>query len=177
MTITIKGQTRRAFTFPAKMPDAFRFYCNAPVILKLLPHISLTHTYGPDCFRMLYSTTELGVYRIRLYCDVRVQPDLENRTLRFIPFDGSMPVEPESGLSTSTGQGHYSSESVFHDEGSQTRVDYSLQLNASLPAPLSAIFMPPGVRDAIAAGITDRRIREIAGGFIERSIRLYNHKA
>ncbi len=128
---------------------------------------------------MLYHTTELGVYEVRIYCDLQVDNVSEvdgKKILKFCPWDGIEPVEPCTGMKEMSAQGLFSSESVFHEIGDQTRIDYSLKLEAHLPVPTVAFFMPPSVRDRIASSITHWRISEIAEGFIYRSIRAYERE-
>jgi hypothetical protein len=55
-------------------------------------------------------------------------------------------------------------------EGEQTRIEYELDLQAELPTPLALRVVPGGVLNRISYNITNWRIDEIAGGFIENSI-------
>jgi hypothetical protein len=168
--IKIAGSFRRSFIFPAELPVAFAFYADLGRILNYLPHILLVRSYGHDRFRMLYCTTELATYRIRLFCDLRATLDGNGRTLEISPLDDIPPVRGQAGLRSATTQGYYRSRSVFHENGHDTRIDYSLQLQADLPTPLGLRFMPGSVVNRIAKNITNWRMREIADGFIERSI-------
>jgi hypothetical protein len=168
--IRVAGSTRRSFAFPAELPIAFAFYSDLSRVLNYLPHIFLVQAYDYDQFRMLYSTTELGMYHIRIFCDLQAQLDEEERVLLIKPLDASPPVRAKAGFKSATAQGYYYSESVFHATGDETVIDYRLQLRAALPTPLGLRFMPGAVINRIAHNITRWRIREIVDGFIERSI-------
>jgi hypothetical protein len=116
----------------------------------------------------------LGLYRIRIFADV--QTLLENgRVLHVRPLDRQPPVHPEAGAQSATTQGYFTSQSIFHDAGSQTRIEYKLQLRADLPTPLGLRIMPGLVVGGIARSITNMRIREIVEGFIDRSIDAFPH--
>ncbi len=69
--LRIAGSSRHTFSFPADLPTAFAYYSDVGRILTYLPHIFLVQAYAYDQFRMLYSTLELGVYHIRIFCDLR----------------------------------------------------------------------------------------------------------
>jgi hypothetical protein len=172
--IKVSGSARRRFVFPAELPIAYAYYGDVSRLLNYLPHIRLVRAYGPDRFRLMYSTTELSAYHIRIFADVQTTLD-EGWVLRVHPLDGIEPVKTEVGVHSSTTQGFFSSESFFRDEGSETEVEYSLQLQARLPTPLALRFMPGILVDRIAKSIVSMRIREIAEGFIEHSIFAFPH--
>jgi hypothetical protein len=168
--IKISGAIRRSFVFPAELPVAFAYYADLDRIFNYLPHILLVQAYGYDRFRMLYCTTELATYHIRIFCDLQATLNGNERTLSISPLDDIAPVNGQAGLRSATTQGYYSSRSVFHENGRETQIDYSLRLRADLPTPLGLRFMPGAVVNRIAKNITNWRMREIADGFIQRSI-------
>jgi hypothetical protein len=169
--IKIAGSARRTFIFPADLPTAFAYYSDVDRVLTYLPHISLVRAYAYDKFRILYSTIELGMYHVRIFCDLRTTLNGDKQqALRITPLDNVPPVKPEASLNSITAPGHYSSASVFYAAGDKTRIDYSMTLQAKLPTPLGLRLMPGTVLDSVAGSITESRIHEIASGFIERSI-------
>lgn len=168
--IEIAGSTHCSFAFPAELPTAFAYYSDLDRILTYLPHIFVVRAYRFNQFRMLYSTTELGVYRIRIFCDLQARLDEKERTLSIIPLNGVPPAKTTKGVKSATTQGVFSSKSVFHPAGDETTVEYSLELRADLPTPGGLRFMPRSVVNHVAHSITRWRISEIAEGFIERSI-------
>ena len=167
--INVVGSASRSFVFPADLPMVYAFYGDVGRLLNYLPHISLVRAYEPDRFRLLYSTTELGTYQIRIFADVQTTLD-KGWVIRVHPLDGMPPVKAETGVNSSTAQGYFTSRSAFKEVGDHTRVEYSLQLRAQLPTPLGLRLMPGMVVDRIAASITHMRIREIVDGFIKRSV-------
>lgn len=171
--ITINGSVQRSFVFPADIPTAFDYYKDMSRTLNFLSHISILDRYDEERYRVLYKTTELSIYRVRIICDIQVESDPYNGLLLIHPICESYPVKTQSGLYSLSGQGLYSSESNFTSEGDQTRIDYKLELHASLPVPLGLRFMPGAVINSIARNITQWRINEIAEGFIERSVRAF----
>jgi hypothetical protein len=166
--IKVTGSADRSFTFPGELPVAYAYYADVGRVLSYLPHICLVQAYGPDSFRLLYSTTELGTYHIRIFADVQTTLG-EGWVVRVRPLEGVRPVKTQAGLRSSTTQGYFSSQSVFQDNGDKTQIKYSLQLQADLPTPLGFRLMPGAMVDRIARSITNMRIREIADGFVERS--------
>jgi hypothetical protein len=170
--IKVYGSARRTFNFPADLPTAYAYCSDVERILTYLPHIFLVQAYAVDQFRMLYSTLELGVYRIRIFCDLRTTLDVsrDRRAIHISPLTDVTPVVPKASLSASVAQGYYASSSVFHDEGKKTRIDFSMTLQAKLPTPLGLRLMPASIVNGIAGNITNARIHEITNGFIQRSI-------
>lgn len=173
--IKIEGSVRRSFTFPADLPLAFAYYSDLSRLLPYLPHISLVRVYSYNQFRVLYDSTELGAYHIRVFCDVQAQLDGENKILHVNPSTIAPPVETSADAQSTTAQGYFSSRTVFLDRGARTRIEYSLQLRANLPPPLGLRLVPGMMVNRIARNITGRRMRETLEGFIERSIDAFPH--
>jgi len=172
--IRVAGSVHRSFVFPAELPLAYAYYADIGRVLSYLPHICLARTYGPDRLRLLYHSTELGLYQIRIFADVQTSLE-DGRVLHVRPQDRLPPVQPQSGAHSAMAQGYFTSQSTFHDLGSQTRIDYILRLRADLPTPLGLRVMPGLVVGGIARSITNMRIREIVEGFIDRSIDAFPH--
>jgi hypothetical protein len=171
--ITIAGSVHRSFKFPGHLEAAFDYYADIRRTLNMLPHISIVRQYAADQFRMMYSTTELGVYRVRMLCDIQVELDREACVLRIQPMPNSLPVTVEAGVYSLTGQGFFASQSLFRNTGEHTQVEYRFRLSAELPVPFGIRFMPESVLNGIASSITQWRIEEIVDGFIQRSVETY----
>ena len=172
--IRVAGSVHRSFVFPAELPLAYAYYADIGRVLSYLPHICLARTYGPERLRMLYHSTELGLYRIRIFADVQTHLE-DGGVLHVRPLDSLPPIQPEAGVHSTTAQGFFASQSIFHEMGNQTRIEYKLQLRADLPTPLGLRVMPGLVVGGIARSITNMRIREIIEGFIDRSIDAFPH--
>jgi hypothetical protein len=171
--ITISGSVHRSFTFPAELPSAFAYYADLPRTLNMLPHITCAQHYSETQYRMLYKTTELGIYNVHLMCDIQATLDREAWILRISPMNAVRHQTTEAGIYSLTGFGYFTSESIFINCGSQTKIDYHLNLRARLPVPFGIRFMPTPVVNSIANSITAWRIEEIVEGFIERSVQAY----
>ena len=172
--IKVVGSTSLTFEFPAELPLAFEYYSDFSRVLHYLPHISIIKKLSADQYRMLYKTTELGIYRVKIFCDLQVTCDRDTNTLSIGPPNSSVkPVKPRAGLYSLTGQGCYSSQTIFHAAGNLTKIDYSLNLHSELPVPLGLRLMPESLINNIAGSITNWRTQEIAKGFIEKSIAAY----
>jgi hypothetical protein len=172
--IKISGSVHRSFTFPADLETAFNYYCDMNRTLNFLPHITILQRYADGQYRMLFSTTELGIYRVRVVCDMQAIEDRKNWVLRIVPFDQVRSIQSEAGMYSLTGQGYYTSKSTFKSISDQTEIEYALDLDAQLPLPLGLRFMPGSVVNSIARNITRWRIHETAEGFIERSMRAFS---
>lgn len=171
--ITLNGSTQRQFAFPDTLAAATRYYRNFDAIFDFLPHISLVQKYGPNRYRALYHTIELGVYRVKIYCDLQIHFDEAHQTLSVSPFSGPTPVKQSVSVQALVAQGQFSSQSVFVARGDETQIDYRLKLTAALPKPFGLSLVPDNVMNQITHSIADWRIHEIAGGFIDRSIAAY----
>ncbi len=175
--IKIAGTTRQTFSFPADVTTVSTFYRDFSSILHYLPHIQLVRAYGPDQFRVMYHTLELGVYRVRIYCDLQVRYDEATQTLHVAPLLNKPSVRSKATVHSLTAQGYFTSRSIFRSRREHSLVDYQLSLEAWLPKPFGLMLMPDGVIEQIASNITEWRIREIAGGFIARSLEEYREQA
>jgi hypothetical protein len=169
--IQVTGTYHRTFRFPADLNTSFHYFRDIPHILGLIPHITLLQSSPAQHYRMLYHTTELGLYQVKIYCDLRAEVDEQTRTLRIhSQQNGFAPVKTGVSMYGLTGLGEYSSLSTFREAGEQTEIDYQLRLHFGVPAPLALRLLPRGALESLASSITNQRIVEIAEGFIRRSI-------
>jgi hypothetical protein len=171
--IRIAGSVARTFTFPADLPATRAYFTDYAHIFGQLPHIRKVKTYGPGQYRMLYHTTELNIYDVKIYCDLQARFDEARQSLIVRPLDQAAPVKARVTLKSLSGQGLYSSVSTLAEAGSQTQVHYRLRLEAALPKPIGLSMVPDSVLNRIAHSITLYRIREIAEGFIEHALADY----
>ncbi|GJM42491.1 MAG: hypothetical protein DHS20C20_27730 [Ardenticatenaceae bacterium] len=169
--LNITGSIKRAFVFPAVPQTALTYYSDISRVTQFLPHISLVHTYANHQIRMLYETMELGVYTIQIYSDMESLVDWEKMVLQLYPvkLETADPIQAETSMRQTTGQGLFAIDTHFFDMGNQTRIEYAIRLKAELERPLGMRLMPKRVVNRLAQNITDGRIREIADGFIKKS--------
>lgn len=168
--IRLAGTAKRSFLFPSNMDTAMRFYADMGGLFKYLPHIMLVKTYSEKQFRVLYSSTELSIYQIQLYCDLEVKSDQENALIEVGTLYGKRPINPKAGMHSSRGAAKFVSTSQFKPEGDQTRIYYHLTLSGELPTPKAFSLVPGAITNHIAESIANRRIFEIADGFIAGSL-------
>lgn len=171
--LKIAGAIRRTYIFPAPLPAARQFYTQLDRLFDYLPHITMVEQVDQKRFRTVYESTELGAYSIRIYADIQGEFDDDANVLYIRPFDTFKPFKSKARVNSSAGQGLFGIRSTFTSAGRQTRIEYELDLTANLPRPLGLRFMPGSVLDRIANGITQRRMREIAEGFVENSIEAF----
>lgn len=169
--LKINGSARLSFTFPADRQTTFIYFSDMARLTSHLRYIEIDASFPDNRYRLRYDSSELNAYDIHVVCDVVLDATDRYNTIYVHPVQGSIPVEAKATMSATFGQGFYSSEANFYDvEGDQTRIEYKLSLHAELPRPSSMRLMPGRVVDKIAQGITNKRIREIAEGFITDSI-------
>lgn len=168
--IKIAAKARFSFMFPADRKTTFEFYSDMNRMANYLQHIELVHSQSDSEFRLYYNTVELGTYHIHVYCDVRMDNQPDDFLISIVSVENLPPIETEVTINATTTRGFYSSESTFHEEGEETRVEYTLSLQAKPPRPKGMRFMPSKMVDKIANNITNHRMREIAEHFIESSI-------
>jgi hypothetical protein len=174
--IQISGSTKRVFLFPANLQKAFVFYSDIPRSIDYLPHISLVRSFAPDQYRLLYSSLESGLYRVKIYCDVLTLLDNQKRFIRIQPLEVNPPVKSETGLNSMTSQGHYDSGITFSESGDQTRIEYSIRMDARLPVPLTLRLVPNALLNGSAQRKLSLHTDEIMDRFIEWSISAFSHE-
>jgi hypothetical protein len=174
--IQLAGSAHRSYLFPADLPAAFAYHCDLARSMRFLPHISIVERYAPDQLRLLYSATESGMYRVRIFCDVLITADRSNYRLRIGPLTGHASVKNEVRLNAMTCQGHYDSEIAFSAAGQQTQIEYRLNLRASLPTPVTLRLIPTALINGAAHNILHLRVAEIMSSFIDQSLRAYSRE-
>lgn len=172
--IPMAGSAERSFVFPAELPAAFAFLGDIKRSFAFLPYISIAVTYSEDQYRLHYHALEAGFYWVDIFCDVQVIREENPRTLRICTLPGRPPVKSAARWNAMTCQGTYESQSLFHPVGENTRVDFSIQLSASLPVPVTLRLVPPALVSKSTHNILQLRIEEVSSGFIDRSIRAYS---
>jgi hypothetical protein len=168
--IELAGGAERSYLVPVPLAVAFGRHRDFPRSVDLLPHITLVAALGPDRWRLRYAATEAGLYRVRIDCDVQAVVDEEAHRILVLPLPQPSAADGEAGLYSMAGRGNYRSEIRFAAEGPATRVTTRLSLSARLPVARSLRWLPQGVVAAAAGRIVQRRIEEILGRFIERSL-------
>jgi hypothetical protein len=171
--IPLAGSTHQTFTFPAGIPEAFAYYSCIERTLGFLTHVQLDQQHDADRFRMLYQATELGLYRVRLYADVRAEVDPRAWVITLRPESTHPTRQTRAALYGLTAWGEFTSRSEFHPHPDGSLIDYFMSLKASLPVPLALRLLPERVLAAAAHQIIQRRIQEIVHGFIKSSIAGY----
>jgi hypothetical protein len=169
--LIIAGAVTLTHIFPADLETTMMFYDGLDRLAEYLPHIEIVDVQGPGQFRMVYSATEMGGYHIRIYTDVKSELRLSDRQLMIMPTQEYKPIPQRATFNSSVGQGYYASESLFWPEaGNRTRVEFRLELRARLPRPKGLRFMPAAAVKSIVDNMTERRVNEIANGFISNSL-------
>jgi hypothetical protein len=174
--IRVAGTANRSFLFPGNIHEAMAHYAQMEGLFKYLPHISLNKSYSMSQFRVLFSSTELSIYNIQLYCDLEVTLDTENAIISVGELNGKKPVKPKAGLHSSRGMAKFVSTSQFVSERDSTRIYYHLNLSGDLPVPRAFRLVPENITNHIASSITKRRIFEIADGFIIGSLKSFDNR-
>ena len=83
--ISIAVSAQRVFTVPAGLARTTAHFRDFGHTLDYLaPHLRLVATYAGGQYRMLYSVTEAGVYRVAFYCDIQVRYDESSQILHVI---------------------------------------------------------------------------------------------
>jgi hypothetical protein len=168
--INIAVSAQRVFTFPADLATTAAYYRDFGHTLEYLPHMRLVTTYARDQYRVLFTTSEAGVYRVAFYCDIQVQYDETRQILHVTPLEGIPPVPPKATLSSLTGQASYCSRSVFEPAGPHTCVQYEVEIRAEVPKRLEWKLIPDAVITPLIEDVVERRLQEITDAFIARSI-------
>jgi len=171
--IRVAGSARRKFIFPARMAETFKYYRNLERSFAFLPHIRLVHSRTPGHYRLEYSNLELGLYTVKIYCDVACEVDEGEYAIRIAADPHGMAVKPRSGLYSMSCHGTYHSVTLFDAQGEQTLVDYRIELNAHLPLPFSMRWIPAGLMDGVAQNRFVMHTDEIIDSFVKRSIEAY----
>lgn len=172
--LRINGTAKLSFTFPADRQTTFIYFSDMHRLVSHLRYIDLAAEYPGQQYRLLYHSSELNAYDIHVMCDVALDTSDRYNTIRVFPIKGRELIENRATMQSTYGEGFYSSEANFFDvAGDQTRIEYKLSLHADLIRPTSMRLMPLRVVDKIAQGITSKRIREIAEGFITDSIAVF----
>jgi hypothetical protein len=172
--LNLSSSFQYAFQINTDRFTAYDYLADWRQSLPLLPYISIVKQHSGDCFRMLYSTRELGLYKVRIYCDAHLVCDDQKRILRFVPFEGILPVKSQAGIYSLTGHGFFTSETVFESRAHQTWLQYTLQIVSGVPIPGAYRYLPKAGLEDLLHALVQRRLEEIVTRFAERTTQVFN---
>lgn len=167
--ISIAVSAQRTFTLATDLAATTAYFRDLARTINDLPHLSLVTTHDRDQYRILYSAAEAGVYHVALYCDIQVQFDEVEQTIRVTPLTGIPPVPPKVTMSSLTGQGYYSSRAVLRSVGAHTTVDYAVEITSRIPKRLTLTLVPDRVVKRAVEQVVARRLREITDAFAQHA--------
>jgi len=169
-TVALAVSVQRVFVFPADLARTTAYFCDLTRVLSHLPHLRLITTHAANQYRIRYSAAEAGVLHVTFFCDVQAHYDEANRTFHVDPLAGIPPVKSEAAFNSITGQGYYTSRSVFRPAGPDTQIKYSIEIKADLPRRRELDWMPKAIVKRLAEDVVRRRLREITAAVISRSL-------
>ena len=169
-TVALAVLVQRIFVFPADLARTTAYFCDFTLVLGHLPHLRLIKTHAANQYRILYSAAEAGVLHVAFTCDVQTDYAEANRSFHVIPLAGIPPVKPEVTFNSITGQGYYTSRSIFQPAGPNTQIHYSIEIRADLPRRRELDWMPKSMVKRIAEDVVRRRLREITAALFTRSL-------
>lgn len=173
--ITLNGTVHRQFFFPADPLTSMVYFSDLSRATFHLPHITLVETYTDNRVRIRYQTVEIGAYTINIYCDLELTVDVANKVIRIDPLAGCTPVENHATLNATSGYGFYTSTARLtpaEDDG--TNIDYQFHFQSKLERPRGLRMMPRRIVDRIAQSISLGRVEEIADGFMENALDVFD---
>lgn len=168
MHIAVSDQ--RVFSLPADVGTALDYFSDFERTIGELLHLEVVKRHAPNQYRILYSASEAGLYRVALFCDLQVEYDAARQSMHVTPLEGMAPVPAKVTLNSLTGQGTYTSQSVFQAAGAMTRVRYEVEIKGRLPKPLGLKFLPEAVVQRMVENVVRQRLQEITEAFIRGSI-------
>ncbi len=171
--LNLSSSFQHTFLIDADRFTVFDYLANWKQSLPLLPHISIVKQHSSDCFRMLYSTNELGLYRVQIFCDAQLVCDDRKQFLRLLPLDSISPVKSKAGFYSLTGHGCFTSETELESSGRRTWVHYNLHIESGVPVPKAYHLLPKSALEDLLHKIVQRRLEEIVTEFARRTARVF----
>jgi hypothetical protein len=168
--ISIAVSAQRTFTLPADLATTIAYFRDFERTIRDLQYLNLVKTYAQDQYRILYSTTEAGIYHVAFYCDIQVEFDEKNQAIRVIPLAGISPVSPNVTVNSMTGQGYYASQSIFQPAGSNTSIDYVVEIKAEVPKRLELKLVPDRVVKHVVENLVRQRLQVITDAYVLHTI-------
>ena len=119
--IHVAGSVSRSFIFPAPWEIAAEYYRDFNRVVRHLSLISMVKQLDEDKFRVMYNSVELGVYNIKIYCDVHTIFDENQRVLVVQTTDDHPKLPTRSGWNSSEAHGAFAQRRI-RAEGLEGRV-------------------------------------------------------
>lgn len=171
--INIDGSVKLSFLFPADRETTFAYFSELRRVAAYMPHIEVVDSNGQGRHRMLFDTTEMGTYNIRIFYDVVLETDPAAYTLSVTPAPFDPPVVRSASFNVTSAPGSFYTDASFCAEGAQTRVQFVMRLESEVLPPTSMRFVSGRMANKVARGITEKRLKEIAVGFVQNSLHFF----
>jgi len=135
--IDLGGQVSHIFHFDAPLDLAYEYFLDVPAVFRLLPDALDCRVYGPERYRLIVGATDGHGHSMAAIFDLQLQID-PGRIIRIVPaHDG-----PRHTLSGLVFAGALCAEAVFFPEPNGTMVEYTVDIEMSIPIPGVLRLMP-----------------------------------
>ena len=167
--LNITVSIHRKFKIACSLLGVEAHFRNFERMLEDLPALKVSGVWGPNQYRIGYSSKFAGVYQVDLFSDVQAQFDPADHVLAVFPLRGLPSVAAQVTRKSLTGQGEYASRLVFHAQKGCTIADYDLTINAGLPKPVHLNLVPDSLARIAVQAVVKSRVETITKLFVVRT--------
>ncbi len=160
--IDLGGQTVHVFRFAAPVATAYEYFCDVPAVFRLLPDSLDCYAYAPDHYRLVVGATDGHGHNMAAIFDLRAHHE-PGQAIRMLPVTGGPPYD----LNGVVFPGRLSAEAIFQpqDRGRTSAVEYSVDIDLSIPVPGFLKMMPTTVLQTLGERTMEYKMSQMVGGF------------
>ncbi|HMQ33245.1 MAG TPA: DUF1997 domain-containing protein [Chloroflexaceae bacterium] len=158
--IDLGGQATHTFRFAAPLALAYDYFCDVPAVFRLLPDALDCYPYGPDRYRLIVGATDGHGHSMAAIFDLRAHHE-PGVAISLVPADDG----PPHRLSGIVFKGTLAAEALFAPRGDATAVEYTVEIDMSIPVPGVLALMPTSFLQALGERTMEFKMAQMIGGF------------
>ncbi len=158
--IDLGGQVSHTFHFAAPLDLAYEYFLDVPAVFRLLPDALDCHGYGPERYRLIVGATDGHGHSMAAIFDLHLQAD-PGQVIRIVPASDG----PKHSLSGLAFPGALCAEAAFFPEPGGTMVEYSVEIELSIPIPSVLRFMPTSFLQTLGERSMEFKMTHMINGF------------
>lgn len=158
--IDLGGQASHVFRFAAPVELAYDYFCDVPAVFRLLPDALDCYAYGPDRYRLIVGASDGHGHSMAAIFDLRAHHE-PGVAISLVPADDGPPHQ----LPGMVFSGALAAEALFDPAAGGTLVEYTVEIDMSIPVPRVLALMPTSFLQALGERTMEFKMAQMIGGF------------
>lgn len=160
--IDLGGQAMHLFRFAGPADLAYSYFCDVPAVFRLLPDALDCFAYGIDRYRLIVGATDGHGHNMAAVFDLQAHHE-PGHAIRLVPSNDGPPYN-FNGIAF---PGALVAEAVFMPQRGSTNVEYTVEIDLSIPIPSVLNLMPTHFLQNLGERTMEYKMGQMIDGFTQ----------